>query len=842
MPVSGRRWTLTLRLNHRGSFLFVKLSVQGLTFIFGKMFFKHFFFIFLFVSQVWSCVHGSVTYKGGIIFVQQSDIPVTVNPQLINFHRRFDLEMVAICMEALDKFALAYRDFCEEAMKEQKDMQTHVLPPAYYREASFKCLEFSAQMPEIRSDYEADQLLAEMKKNKVTKTFAGLSFSHGRVIYISNGLPVKWFKLRMCDSCATTNTFTHEEHDAIKSSQGKEVHFLYEDAGSHLIVTAVGHIPNASCVYLPVVCVVNTQYEDTMLKTLAKHSCMRDRDEVERTNDQLRLEIEQFKSPSKRIKRSVALAIGAGFLGMESIKSMVTGSAPLSFLGKSIASIFGFATADDMKLTKEQLERHSQALTNLSINQLMLIEAHTKLAAEVVKLELYNQKQEHDTAVLFANLDNKVAIYNLQTLLQVTLLKMSNAVLAATQHDTSPYAFGQADLNNVTSIFRNKNIPLTSNIHDVITSLALVDNIYTFIFSVPIINLKNNFHFYELRDLPIHNMGKHYKIDIQNRYFAINSASNEYILVTETEYRLCTTLHVCNVAAPFMKINAHSPCEILTLKYSAQNCKMVEDDAPASSFLTFENLTFYSIANPMEIHIVCTDSQVSFNEHKTIMGTGQIQIVPGCQIQATNDISMRPGFVASRHNLESNTLFKILQVPGMDMQYPTEQTPIVVSQAPISFRDVSTIPEAFQMIFNQDTAFAEGIRILVYILIILTILGSIYCFSPKFRLWLNGCCFFQKPTVYWRDVRGYKVPEFLSRARQTQLSDYTPIKVDDLIVEQPLASTMSATNHDDANINTTPAQAKHENDPDMRVIENAPYPFNILHRGLYNPLLVRTFK
>jgi hypothetical protein len=99
-------------------------------------------------------------------------------------------------------------------------------------------------------------------------------------------------------------------------------------------------------------------------------------------------------------------------------------------------------------------------------------------------------------------------------------------------------------------------------------------------------------------------------------------------------------------------------------------------------------------------------------------------------------------------------------------KYPTTTKAPNTTLSPIKFRDVASIGDAVSIVFNHDTTFAEMIRILCYIFSILSILATIYCCYPRFRLWFNGCCFFQKPTKYWRDVKGYKVPEYISKNKQ----------------------------------------------------------------------------
>jgi hypothetical protein len=99
-------------------------------------------------------------------------------------------------------------------------------------------------------------------------------------------------------------------------------------------------------------------------------------------------------------------------------------------------------------------------------------------------------------------------------------------------------------------------------------------------------------------------------------------------------------------------------------------------------------------------------------------------------------------------------------------KYPTTTKAPNTTLSPISFRDVGNIGDAVSIVFNHDTTFAEMIRILCYIVSILSILATIYCCYPRFRLWFNGCCFIQKPTKYWRDVKGYQVPDYISKQKQ----------------------------------------------------------------------------
>ena len=790
-------------------------------------------------SEVWSNTSGpsyasnrhievGTKYIGNVLYMVQDGRPVSVNPQLVNFHRRFNVNVLLSSLALLDTFALNYHGFCEQIQSVKRDEYEYVaLVPANFREAAFKCGEYRARLPEIRSPIEANILLYEMRKQNITRTFAGLNFDNSEFTYLSDNTVSTYNRVKTCSDCEVTDDFAYNDFSKLLKSQGAEIHFYYEDIGGRLVITAEGHDTKSTCPKRPLMCLKHVLTQETVLKTMAKHSCLRDREEIKRTNAHLRQETVQF-THTQRAKRGLMLAAGAGWMGIEAINSLVTGEAPLSMIGKGLASALGIATAADLRLTRDQLEIHSQALQDLAVNQQLLIDAQNLVFKEVDELRQYNRRAEHEVAILYANIDNKVAIHNLQTLLQLTLLKMSTAISAATQHHTSPYVFGQADLNNLSLSYRAKAVHLTSNLDDVFTSLALVDGVYTFIFSAPIINERNHFWFYELRDLPVYNKGTQYKIKIQNKYFAINSAQDEYILVSETEYRTCMTYLVCPVAAPFVKITSKAPCEINTLKFNSQHCATEMTEEPASNFITYQNVTYYSLPESTSIHVSCQEAANAFGEHKTIVGTGQIQTMPGCTIQAGLEISVRPGFVASKHNLQGDTLFNILKVPDMPMLFPTLPPIEETSPRPVfSFRNVSSIREAAGVIFNEDTVLAEAVRILCGIGIAIAIFAAVYGCCPSFRQWFNGCCFLQKPTKYWRDVKGYQVPDFISRHRQALAVTYKPTAVDENLeapnLEQPEPETA-----ENNTVNNQP--------PDMEAIERAPYPFRNLQR-LYSPLL-----
>ena len=778
------------------------------------------------------------SFKGNLLYVQQTDNFVTLNPTLINFHRAFNMKLIDICLESLDSFGQLYSDFCIQLHEQTKNMYNYTATrTGNQKQATGICLERDMILPEIRNIEEKEALFKVMKTAGVYKVLGGLQYNGQTLNYISDGTRSTITKYRSCEFCETKDIWDIQAFNKNNSPNWLRLWYYKLDDKNELVAFPEDEATR-NLMYTLIICQTKPSVESTMLTTLARNACERDTKEINKTNEYLRKEAAQFYRP-QRVKRGIAMALGAGFLGMETLNSMVTGGAPLGFMGKTMANIFGFATADDMRITKDQLNKHSKALQDLTINQQLLIEAHTKVTEDILQIRRLATNIQYDTAILFSDLNNKLAIYNLQSALQTTLLKMANAITAATQHNTSPYVFGFEDLRNLTVEYRSQNIPLTNDLNDVITTLALVENRYTFIFSAPLLNPANDFIFYEIRDLPIYHNDRQYKAEITHKFFALNQPKTEYVMVTQTEYYNCLKLMVCNVASPFVQVTNKSPCEILTLKYETQHCKLTETNENMDQFATIDNTTYYSLPEPTEIHISCFREAVQYTQHKAISGTGQITTQPGCQISAKEQIiSIRPGYVRSRHNLEDNTFFEILKIPEKQWLIPstTTQLPINITLPPFTFRDANTFKDSMSVIFNKDTTYAEAIRIICYISVIVTIFLSFYCCFPRCRLWFNGCCFIQKPTKYWRDVRKYQVPDFISQRRLNAAQITAPDPVDESTT--PIFSPKTSPKLDKAATFRTQYDTMN---PDMKVIESAPYPFNRL-QNLYPPILLKTFK
>lgn len=733
--------------------------------------------------------------KGNLIF-EYHPYPTIVNPKLANFFRHVDLTYLHNATDILDEFEIQYRSFCDEAIRKTAKAPKYFkhYMPSTFEYAQQECFRQGGQLPEIRDNIDADYLLQAMQHNNLTQTHAGVGFDRTTfsMKYLSSLDPITWPNYvdcqKNCTPIASTVMEINRRVENISRARFEYLEFQYiPKFGSIYLTPHVYSTYNKTMLNIGFLCKVLEPQANRLLTTLAKHTCMRDRDLIRSINLHLREEINQFFVPDKtrtstiRFKRQYK-EVNTMIAGAESTINVARGKAPMDWVGKLLGGLIGTATADDVRLTRTVLINHAQVLNNITYNQLEIVRGYTAVMGKINQIERYNQLAEHDTAVLFAELDNKITIKNLQNLIQITLLKIASAIEAASQHNTSPYIFGQEDLENVTTRFRLDNVPLTSELQRVITSVVVVDGIYTFIISIPEHNERNEFHFYKIHDLPLFQQGKGFKLEYNHKFIAVNGATNEYIMVTEKEYDECTSRPVCTLRTPFRRILPKSaPCEILTFKYSTQYCKLKAIDDLEPGFVSFENETYYSVPEPTNIQVSCSKNNRKFTEPEVLQGIGKFILPPGCQIQIGENINIRPGFVFSKQNLESNKIFSILtKIPDALLIFPDMPNYTITTWRPLKLKEVTNINDALDIIFNDETAAMMVIRFIAMFVLVIIGLGIVYCFVPQFRHWMNACCFFVKPTKFWTHIRGYQgFPELISKRKRLEQKEientYTPI-------------------------------------------------------------------
>ena len=704
---------------------------------------------------------------------------VNVNPKVINFYRQFDMKLLEKSLAFADMYGHHYKHFCSLLRSDPQLNESVILVPNVRWDSTLEhCQNIGHMNFEVKTRKDAKDLAQTLINYQKTKVWAPIKVKHGTLVYWSNSHPNEWLRIKSCATCPITEDLDWIAFQNFKSKNITPFFNYVLDDDNTVYINTTYKLQYNFYVHA-VTCRSRIDEETSTFNKLAKHSCKRDVAEIFRTNEFLRNEFLQITNPTEnaptkaeksRRRRAIAL-IGAGILGIEALSNAFGAGSPLSSIGKGISYTLGIATHSDVQITRQELQRHAQAIDNVVINQKQLLDGYNTLLKDVQKLTEHRDQTQHDLAVLYVDFDNKINIYRIQSIIQDTLIKMTSAIQSAKMVQTSPFVFGRNDLRNLTVQFRMNNIPLTNSVDDVMTQVTLVENVYTFIFSVPIINNQNNFHLFEVKALPVFKDGEGFSVKFENKYVAVNTATMEYFTTSETEFDYCTHYPICTVSEPFRKIVHDSPCEVRSLKLNSMVCPVVLNEKAKAAFISSRNTTYFSVPKPMEIHVICAETGDKFNEVDTISDYGFFNIPVGCEVKINNEISFRPGFVASVHSLTENSLFQILNFPEDIHEFPVKPNKSATETRPvITLQNVESLAEGFDLIFDHETTIGEVIRILTYVAIFIAIFLIFYCCCKPCRLWFNGCCFLTKPTVYWRKIRGYKVPEF-QNSKKTQPSD-----------------------------------------------------------------------
>ena len=704
--------------------------------------------------------------KGNLIFETEHQSLVTINPTYIQFNRQFDLSHVKEAITLLDNYTASYEEYCDDIQKDRKRVYDMFHTESSLDTGEKSCKDKHGLLPEVTSETEADRLMELMKLINIKETPAGIIKENETLKYMRTGLNNKYDQYKPCETCAINPYLP-----SVKNANGELFLYAFDENNKLFIKSSKC---TQKCAKVTIICTKGTEFDDSILNKLATQSCIRDTKFIKETNKWLLKEYESFahatsnslkrrkkRAPPRRRKRwlkfaGIGGAVGGGFI------ANAIGFNPFHSIGEIVGGAFGIATARDLKLTRDMIKKVSQGLESVKINQRAIVEAINGMAAHSLSLEKMIRFQTHDVGVMYGELDAKLSMRYLQSVIQMTLLKVHAAMVAARQLKPSPYVFGQNDLKQLAADTRYYKLQMTSDIDEVATTLAVVDDQFTFLVAVPLKEAKSQYEIYRIKQLPVFNHNKTYKALTSNDFYAINMATNEYIELTEVDYLACSTNPFCVTQAPIFSINKESPCEITTFLYSKQSC-LLETARPAGpSFLNYGNITYYSVPEPLTVNVRCTINGKIVSKHESIDGMGSFQAHTGCTTQVTEQAQIRPMHIAEIHDLEGNSIFGVLkQFDYSLLKYPKEPDQnATTTQKPVTILEVSSFKEGLNLLFDINTNSTDVVRIVTIIMICLLIFLVIYTCLPSFRLWFNDCCSITKPHKYWGQ-KYVNVPHFV---------------------------------------------------------------------------------
>jgi len=294
-------------------------------------------------------------------------------------------------------------------------------------------------------------------------------------------------------------------------------------------------------------------------------------------------------------KKRYAAMIGGGLMLANAVTSATSGDAPLSWFGNVLSSTLGIATRSDINKVMQHLHTYGTAITDLTINQEQLYDSYMQVRNNVNLLQDQATQIEYGTANLAIEMDNRLAIKHMQFIIQLTLLKMANTFSFAVQNKASPYIFSQQELEKIALKFQNQRIFLSTDMSDVHVNIFRNNTQILFTFTIPVLDDRSLFTFYESRIFPIFKDGNTYRTLSDIQYFALTSNTNEYSLVTETEYQTCIHSKICQLSDVIHPIDKEAHCTLRSFQENKALCELGRLSGEQKPFFAFyDKVTFYS--------------------------------------------------------------------------------------------------------------------------------------------------------------------------------------------------------------------------------------------------------
>ena len=727
--------------------------------------------------------------KGNLLYESEQQKPVIINPHYVQFNREFDLSEIKTALDLLDQYTESYAAYCQDAQRDSKRLYNMFFTEGNFLEAKEKCRESHGYLPEVRTPEESDRILDFLKLLDITETPAGLSIDYHTkdVIYTRTNELNKYHLYAPCSNCPSNSP----NKSSVLFSQIKindRPALIYTISDGRLAIAfdtkCLNKENNPACKKNKILCTKGNEYDNNFIMAMVSHACARDGQFMKQTNTYLRAEYESFLHPitkphnTHRRKRTILtrrkrflplVPIIGGAIGGGVLSGAFSRVNPFHFLGRMVGGIFGLATARDLRLTHYMIRSLSNQLDKVRANQAQLYEATHALMQHAAKLQLMIQFQGHDVAVMYGELDSKVSMRYLQSVIQMTLLKIHASIVSARQGKPSPYVFGAKDLETISLDRKYSSKPLTNDIDEVAVTVAITDeDTFIFLIAVPIVEEKTFFRLFKIVKLPLFHLSNNYIIHTQHEHYGINLNTNEYLVLSQEDYHACSSQPLCSTNGPVYAITNNSPCEISSFIQNKQICPIDLINSQLSpTFLNYGNSTYYSVPHPHDIYVRCSIQGLVQSQHEVIDGIGSFSAHTGCVVQVAESAQIRPLHVAEIQNLAGNSVFGVLkQFDFSALKYPPDPIHNTTTMKPLTIFEVDNFHEGLKLLLDIQTNSTDVARAFLIIFLLILFFLIIYCASTNFRLWFNDCCSFTKPSKFWG--RQYQnVPEFIRSTPNT---------------------------------------------------------------------------
>ena len=703
----------------------------------------------------------SVILKGNLLFEEIEG--QQLNQEFMTFSRKVDTSELEHFAITLLSSAKLYENFCEniqtldtaaKASETKFEPNFKVGGNGPYSNALATCKAKGARLPEVRTVQDKRELEDLMKQHNITQVRAGLRYDK-----ISNQ-----YQYSSDNSNARKETiFPHVYYGGEYKNQNYEAYwtddkflrgyaeryplaYVTTTYGMKLRMMDEGTLDQSSLI----ICekrhtVPQDTVESNVLIQVAAHACRRDLQSIKDTTtnavDEIRTIVnldfnftstptamDHFLPTIVRSKRDLATLGALGAFG-----TIIGGT---SYVLKSILdSVFG----STRYAKQSDLMKIAHKVDDLKINQDELVIVTTKIKEAIARLE--QEISTMYTGIATLNMESEVKQLNryLQTVLTTTLLKYSQALMAAKDRRTHPYALSQMELKELSlKSFSAYKVHLDTNINNVQTGVVIDKNTIVFIFDIPIIQQDKLFNFYTIIPVPTFQNNDTFYPDIDASNIAISKHGDKYTTLSDKEMQKCTNdPPVCLSHIPITPMTMQKLCVVSTYTSNKLTCPLKQSTQKLKPFLYFQDAKlFYSVPHNTSLYIKChktTQFAEYYEQTVTISGIGEAVYRPSCTVNLPDGTS---------YNTPSDTVVHVLQDwPIFNIRQALPHEDIVQITIPTITSDLAFKVETQ----NEPTSIGEVFGkydMLDFALFLVSTLGPIIlmillavCFYPRFKRW-----------------------------------------------------------------------------------------------------------
>jgi len=461
--------------------------------------------IFILSSSI-PLVALTVLQYQNLLYIPTTDTPVTVNPRTIQLTRQLDVSNIHRALQTSKTFHEQYLDFCEKIASRSSKLHISKAKDDW-SQAIHRCYNNGNKNFEAKSKQDIEVLKEALTLHKINTAWAGITISNGQPIWLSKADRVTQIPIWIVYKTDVISMIPLTQDAQLSFKNNTDTYVFYyklETDGQIRIMAYPTTIKDTETIH-HTICTTNSR-EYTFTLDLIKVTCARDTRQILRTHNTLTKEFDQIVSP-------------------HTARDLQVRDADVDYAETFKANFYlamGIVRVPDFEKAKKMILQNSQSIEAIALNIETIREAVTLTQQDIVTMQNKLDTIQHDILTVYSDLENKINIFTLHSIIQSTLQKLVASIEAALKNIPSPYVFGQADLNNISAKYRLNNIPLQNDLRKVTADVAVLNSTFYFIFQVPIDVPDNYVTIYELKLLPsFYNQSK-WIPDTEHKYILVN--------------------------------------------------------------------------------------------------------------------------------------------------------------------------------------------------------------------------------------------------------------------------------------------------------------------------------